>query len=233
MSLSFEEFEEESNYYQCIPINSADKEYRITHATSLLLWYIKVTPKTELFCEIGCGTGFSTFWIAKTYGIRGIGIDKQAALKEHFERNALLCGLEEKVSFTGCSVQEVSQCFASSTMDIVFSNPPHYETARGKPYADSRREIIRSSEQHLYDDFCRGIAYLLKSRAYFFLIVSPHSLISWVHSCSANSLAIKNMCFVFGKPKTQAQLVLIKGLKNGKEGFLNIDPPVFLRQETK
>jgi len=232
MNRSFAEFERSQNYYEAITGASEGipKEHRITHATTLLLWYCGIPPKDAFFAEIGCGVGFSMCWMAKTHGIRGIGIEKQTELKDSFDRLAQRAGVSGQVSFLPLSAKEVPKAYSAGSCDFVFSNPPHFEHQRGKSYRDSIRQTFRSLEGPAYESFCFAIAHLLKPRRRFYLVLAPQYLPEWIEHLSELRLRVKNLCFVHGKPGKHAELVLVKGIKEGNPGFLVVDPPVFLKE---
>ncbi|HQC37388.1 MAG TPA: methyltransferase domain-containing protein [Thermotogota bacterium] len=231
MNRSFAEFERSQNYYREITGAEIPKEYRLTHATALLLWYCGIPRKGAFFAEIGCGIGFSMCWMAKTYRIQGIGIEKQSQLKESFERLAQKFEVAGQVSFLAKSAEEVSGACPGNSCDFVFSNPPHFETNRGKTYGELIRQTNRASEGQIYDSFCRAMAHLLKPRRYYYLVLSPQHLPEWMESLSRHRLTAKNLCVVHGRKGKPAELVLVKGLKEGNPGFLSIDAPVILKEE--
>ncbi len=229
MNLSFSQFERSQNYYREITGVEIGKEYRLTHATALLLWFCGIPRKDAFFAEIGCGIGFSLCWMAKTYRIRGIGIEKQGDLRESFESLAQKMSVSQQVSFLAASSEEISRTYPGLSCDFVFSNPPHFEVNRGKAYAHPVRQMNRASEGNVRDTFCRAIAALLKPRRYYYLVLSPHHLPEWMESLSRYRLTAKNLCFVYGRKEKPAELVLVKGIKEGQPGFLVIDAPVVLK----
>lgn len=232
MNLSFEEFQKGNNYYQEIQIRESGKEHRLTHATVLLLWFCQFGKRVKNFAEIGCGSGYSTLWIARHKNIEGTGIDKQAELQEIFENSAKDNGLGNKVRFIASEIKDIHHILKINTFDLVVFNPPHYEESRGKAYTDPERRINRAAEDEMYDDYCQGVHFLLRQHGIFCAVLAPQNLPTWFSSFDRYRLVVKKICFAYGRQDKPAQLVLIKGLKDARKGFLEVLPPVFLQNKT-
>ncbi|SHH46397.1 tRNA1(Val) (adenine(37)-N6)-methyltransferase [Thermosipho atlanticus] len=195
--------------------------HKPTHASVLLLWYSKPTSDVKKVCELGAGTGFVTFGLSKLYGLKVIGIEKE---RDFYERALKGKVLNENldVEFFNIDVEEVKNKFSPESFDMVVFNPPFH------PSSDSPnkyRKISRKGDITLLKKFVKSAFYLLKNKGTFVSIASPYKLPSFISILVNSRLVPQQMCIAYGK---KAELVLIRGKKNGGE-HLEIDDPVFLK----
>jgi tRNA1(Val) A37 N6-methylase TrmN6 len=60
-------------------------------------------------------------------------------------------------------------------------------------------------------------------------VIAPNNLEEWMLSFMHNQLYVKEMIPVYGNPQNDAQLLLIRGIKNSKSSFVKFKPAVFLK----
>lgn len=204
------------------------KNNRVTHATILLTWFFYTPYGSNNFIELGCGNGYVSFFISKFFNIEGYGIDIQKEVEDSFNENAIKNGVGDKLKFLNIRVEEAKENFKQGSFDIAVFNPPHYLQSSGKEYSDEIRLKTRSGKENFVEEYSNALKYLLKNRGYFFSIISPQILDQWIITLENKNLTVKTLRFVYGKKDSNARLVLIKGIKNTKKGFLSVEPPVFL-----
>ena len=212
-----------------IKICSPHESNRVNHASVLLLWNSKPPKRVKRFVEIGCGSGFVSFGLAKLYGLNGIGIDIQNDLKKSFEEGATLNDVEDQVEFLGMDISNTRQQFKPESFDMCVFNPPHYISGRGERVRDKIRELSRTGDDSLFECYSNSISYLLKTRGMFSCVIAPNNLEEWMFTFLHQQLYVKEVIPVYGNPNNDAQLLLIKGIKNSKSSFVKFKPAVFLK----
>jgi len=202
------------------------KEARPTHATSLLLWFSKPTKTQKRIVELGCGIGSVAIGLAKFYGINVLGVDKENVLIECSRRNAVKNGVEKLTEFICEDVVNIpNHKNLREKFDMVVFNPPHHFEKRRS--ANKLRETTRRASYELILNFVRAAAFLLKNRGDYVCVLSPKNLVDIFRILTDNRLQPKEVCVVYGKNCKNAELILIRGKKNGGKE-LKILPPVFL-----
>jgi len=202
-------------------------EHRPTHASSLLVWYSKPTKDVKKIIELGSGIGTVSIAMAKIYNVKIVGIEKEEKLYNLAKENIRLNNVEENVVFVNEDVKFVKKKFPPEEFDMLVSNPPHNLT--GVTSSKSIRRSTRSGSSELIDDFIEATFYLLKNGGQFVFILSPTNFATWITKLKLKKLEPKRLCFVHGKWYKKAELVLLRGRKNGKEGLI-VDPPVVLKE---
>ncbi len=208
---------------------SPHESNRVNHASVLLLWNSQPPNRVKRFMEIGCGSGFVSFGLAKLYGLKGTGMDIQSQLQQAFEQGAKINEVSEKVEFLNLDTAQIRNVLSPEGYDLCAFNPPHYISGRGERVYDQIRELSRTANEKIYEQFADGVSYLLKTKGIFSCVLSPHNLEDWMQAFEHHNLFVKTLTPVYGNPDNDAQLVLIRGIKNSKSSFVKLTPAVFLQ----
>jgi tRNA1(Val) A37 N6-methylase TrmN6 len=184
--------------------------------------------RTTNFVELGCGTGFVSFGISKFYNLPGMSIDVQKELTPLFYRGVTENDIKVKLDFESFDLIDIREHLKPESTDLCVFNPPHYIDGRGEKNKDDVRGLTRAAGEEICDVFCEAASYLLKTKGYVSCVITPQNFENWQNSFRKNNLNIKSIIPIYGKKGRNARLLLIRGLKNGGEGFLKFKPPVFL-----
>jgi tRNA1(Val) A37 N6-methylase TrmN6 len=178
--------------------------------------------------ELGCGTGFVSMGLAKLFKLSGMGIDIQSDLELYFKKGIEENGIKTDLSFQSFDIDGIKQNLKPETGDLCVFNPPHYIKGRGEGTDNTIRSLTRSADEEVCDTFSKAAAYLLKTKGYFSCVITPQNFENWLLSFKRFNLSVKTITPVYGKRGRDARLLLIKGLKNGGNGFLKFKQPILL-----
>ncbi|HOJ94964.1 MAG TPA: DUF2431 domain-containing protein [Fervidobacterium nodosum] len=195
--------------------------HKPTHASAFLVWYSKPTSDIKNVIELGSGTGIVAFALAKLYNLYVTGIEIQHELYELAIEGIHVNNLEDKVKFLHCDVRDVENYFKAESFDMVVSNFPFHV---GKKSPDKIRNMSRSADLELINDFIKSSSYLLRNKGTFVFVMSPKLLVPVINILSEQKLIVQRMCFFHGTLEKNAKLVAIRGKKNGGYEVI-IDPP--------
>jgi len=225
------DFEAFQNFLKNNPIKtcSPHESNRVNHASVLLLWNSHPPKRVKKFMEIGCGSGFVSFGLAKIFHLQGTGIDIQGELKKSFDEGASLNKVNDKVAFIGSDVGETRQLFEPESYDMCVFNPPHYISGRGERVNDKIRERSRTTGDVVFEQYSDSVSYLLKTKGIFSCVIAPNNMEEWMRAFIHHRLFVKSVIPVYGNPDNDAQLLLLKGIKNSKSSFVKFKPAVFLK----
>jgi len=216
-------FDDFHNIYKnvCLP-----RDAKTTHATQLLAWYIRPSRGIKNVLEIGSGSGYISIYLAKKFpylNIHGIEIDREET--KLFETGTKMNNLSN-VSIINNDILCEDFLKKMDKYDMIVSNPPHY-IEPGILGKNKKRITERSFTKSEFEKFICSIKKVLKNKGVFYLVIHPRDSIYWFSELLKNNLGIHRMRFVHGKSEKQAQLILIKGVKNSNSNVV-VEPAIFL-----
>lgn len=202
------------------------KKARTTHATQLLAWYIKPTRGIKKILEVGAGSGYISLYLGKMFkslNVEGLEINKECIelFKEGIKMNNL-----SNVSIINSNLFDEDFLKPKKEYDMIVSNPPHY-IEPGIWSKTDKRITERSFTRNQFEKFIYSLSRLLKNKGTFYLILNTRDSIYWFSELLKNNLGIHRMRFVHGKPEKQAQLILVKGIKNSRSNVV-VEPTIYL-----
>ncbi|MCS7174149.1 tRNA1(Val) (adenine(37)-N6)-methyltransferase [Pseudothermotoga sp.] len=214
------------NLLRNVRVPDLGKDHRPTHASTLLAWYAR--PKDgDLVVELGCGIGIVSAYLAMNHDIVVYSIEKNPLLADAAHETVRLNSLEGRMFVHNVSCEQVRMAFEAEKFDLVICNPPHHLT--GVPSPSKLRSESRSSNLKEAETFIEATFYLLRNRGKFVFVLSCEHLMFWTKKFLERKLQPKWLVPVYGEPKRNAVLMIVKGVKNGGIG-LKIEPPVVLKR---
>lgn len=218
------EFDED--LLRTVKLPDIGKSYRPTHATTLLAWYSKPNKSQRRLIELGCATGAVSAYLALTHKVDMIAIEKDELLFKFAQKTIEINNLSNMTVYNiACS--QVHEFFQTESFDMVIANPPHHLT--NIPSPNLLRKTTRTADFQTAIEFISATSYLLRNRGTFVYILPPTHLIFWVMELTKHRLQPKWFMPVYGTSKTNAQFILVKGMKNGGIGLI-VEPPLFLKK---
>jgi len=210
-----------------IPKFATPEKFDIKHThASVILGAYPLAAKFESAIEMGCGNGVSSVIMALLNSdllkMIAVDVDKQAC------ENALtfvkLNNLSKRISVLNADVLEVPKIVGYESVDFVFFNPPFHVV--GKVSEDKRRFLERNED--VFERFVLSTFKVLKNKGYFRMITSPVNTLNNFDVLRKHNLTPKTLVPIYGKKGADSKLILIEGLKNGKERGFKVKAPVFL-----
>ena len=123
---------------------------------------------------------------------------------------------------------ENNNCFES--FDAVVTNPPYMKNNTGLTNENELKLISRHEIECNLEDIARISNKLLKNNGVIYMVHRPDRLVDIMEIFRRYKLEIKEIRMVYSYMETQANLVLIKAVKNGKP-FLKIQKPLYVYKD--
>jgi len=179
--------------------------------------------------DLGTGCGVVGLSLALDHpDFFGIGLDVSLPMLVHARENACRLGLEGRFLPFCADVREPA-CLAPESMDLVLCNPPYRDPASGRTCADQGKSVARFECQASLAHFVRAAAVLLRNKkacAFIYLAERVDDLLAHL---ARERLRPKEILFVHPRAGSEARLVLVRGVKNGRPG-LRVLPPLVLHE---
>lgn len=196
----------------------------------LLAGFAKVR-KNQKVLDLCTGSGVIPILLeAKTEGSSFCGLELQEAYADMASRSVAWNHLEDKINIVCGDVKDVKKLFSPASFQVVTVNPPYMTEHHGltnyfEPKTIARHEVTLSLE-----DVIAGASYVLPQNGSFFMIHKPFRLAEIFSVMKKYHVEPKRMRLVHPYLDKEPTMVLIEGLKGGKER-ITIEPPLIVYQE--
>ncbi|TCP22563.1 tRNA1(Val) A37 N6-methylase TrmN6 [Scopulibacillus darangshiensis] len=159
------------------------------------------------------------------------GIELQQRIYDMALRSASLNGLDDRISFICDDVKNAPERLGKHQFDIVTCNPPYFPAHQARDRNVNEHIAIARHEIHITLEEVISIAgELLKQKGKAAFVHRPERLIEIISSMKKNKVEPKRIQFVHPKKGKAANMVLIEGTKDGKEG-ITVLPPIHVYDE--
>ena len=181
--------------------------------------------------DLGTGTGIINILLSgKTNAKEFVGVEIQEEVAEMAERSVQLNKLKDKITIMNENILNLKNIYKAKSFDVVVTNPPYKKMNTGLVNDEDKKIISRHEITASLEDFIHISAYLLKDFGEFFMVHRPDRLVDIFCSMRKEKVEPKLIKFVYPNKNKKSNLVLIKGIKNGKP-FLQFDDNLFVYNE--
>lgn len=197
----------------------------------LLTDFARTIKNNSSIIDLGTGTGIIPILLtAKIKAKKIIGIEIQEDVAEMAQRSITLNNLEEKIEIINGDIKEIDKKFGKGKYDVIITNPPYIKNNTGLKNENNSKLISRHEIECTIEDIARVSNSLLKDKGEVYMVHRPDRLMDIMESFRRYKLEIKEMRLVYPSKDSQANLILIKAVKNSKP-FLKIQKPLFVYQD--
>jgi tRNA1Val (adenine37-N6)-methyltransferase len=228
--------------------------YRFS-ADAVLLSSFVSTQRLKKIADLGAGSGIIGLLLARKYPSAEITlIELQEGLVKLAEKNVLLNGLEEKVKVVKADIKSLKHGSAEEqkdgineglnqgrskawrleaslhTYDLVVSNPPFRKTKTGLISPSDERAMARHEINLPIAALMKSALSLLKHHGRLCLIHLPERLAEVMAAMRDHHLEPKRLRFVHSNAMSEAKMVLIEAVKEGRPGIL-VEKPLYMYTE--
>mgnify|MGYP000144319296 CR=1 FL=1 len=209
-----------------LKIIQASGSYRFSVDSILLFNFIKV-KNYEKIIDLGTGSGIIPLLLfGKKEGLSIYGIELQKDLADMARRSVELNKLQNDIIIIQEDFRNLKNIFKNQQFDVVVSNPPYISLGQGKINPSNSRAIARHEIKGNLEDIISVSNYLLKNKGRIYLIYRSTKLIKLILTLKKYGIEPKVVKFIHPRQGKNANLVLLEGIKGGKEE-LKIDNPIF------
>jgi tRNA1Val (adenine37-N6)-methyltransferase len=210
--------------------------YRFSADAVLLASFVS-TARIRKIADFGAGSGIIGIILAKKYPSAEITlIELQESLVKLAEKNALLNGLDKRVKVVHTDIRGLQPgspkdpLFGNKhvhTFDLVVSNPPFRKTNTGFISPSDERASARHELSLPISAIMKPAFSLLKHHGKLCIIHLPERLAEVMEAMRRHCLEPKRLRFIHTNETSEAKMVLIEAVKEGKMG-LKVERPLYL-----
>ena len=157
-------------------------------------------------------------------------IEIQERLYDMAVRNVKLNDLEEDIHIYLGDLKEAPQRFGHGSYDVVTCNPPYMLPNTGEVNQNEHFAIARHEIYCTLEDVIRISAYLTRSGGKVALVHRPSRFVDLIEMMRKYRIEPKRIRFVHPKAGSEANMVLIEGIRDGKPD-VKLLPPLRVYEE--
>jgi tRNA1Val (adenine37-N6)-methyltransferase len=202
--------------------------YRFSADAVLLSSFVSM-QRVKKIADLGAGSGVIGLLLARKYPSAHITlVELQESLVKNAEKNAELNGLADRVSVVHQDIKkmkfdpDVLHCY-----DLVVSNPPFRKTKTGLISPSDERAMARHEIHLPIATLTRAAFSMLKHHGRFCVIHLPERLAEVMAAMRQSNLEPKRIRFAHSNTGSEAKMVLIESVKEGKPGLI-VEPPLYM-----
>lgn len=208
-----------------------EKEFCFGMDAVLLSDFAKDIKQNSKIIDLGTGTGILPILLSgKTENTKITGIEIQEKMAEMATRSVKLNNLENRIKIILEDIKEVNNIFEKEMFDAVVTNPPYKENNTGLKNEYEGKIIARHEIKCILEDIILASKYLLKDRGTLYMVHRPERIVDICELLRKYKLEPKVIRFIYPKVGKEANLILIKAVKNARK-FLKIEKPLIIYKE--
>lgn len=193
-----------------IRVVQAKKGYRVSEDAVILTWFARPAPG-DWVLDAGCGCGVIAFGLAaREPSIRIVGLEIQEAPANRAARGIKLNSLESVVFIIRGDFRHADRFFKSGSFGSVVSNPPYYESGRGRISLQEEKALSRHQMMMPPEDLFRVSAALLKSGGGLSLIYPASRLGRIEKAMKETGFRPARMLWIHSHEEAEAGLVCVE-----------------------
>ncbi|MDP4152062.1 MAG: tRNA1(Val) (adenine(37)-N6)-methyltransferase [Bacillota bacterium] len=187
--------------------------------------------KNARVCDLGTGSGIIPLLLHEHYSPSHI--DAVELLDEYADmasRSVKLNKLEQVITVHNFDIKNINALLKSNDYNAIISNPPYKKFETGLSSTNNDFLTAHHEVHATINDIAKAAAYLLCDHGKVFIVHRPERLCDVIIAFNSYNIPVKRIRFVHSKQYSSPNLVLIEGLKNGRDGLLVL-PPLYIYDE--
>ncbi|HZK23678.1 MAG TPA: tRNA1(Val) (adenine(37)-N6)-methyltransferase [Atopostipes sp.] len=159
-------------------------------------------------------------------------VEIQEELVDMAKRSIKLNHLEDQVQVIHKDLKEISKAHYDS-VDIITCNPPYFPMAeRGAVNPNEHLAIARHEIYLTLDELMAKISKLLKVNGKAYLVHRPDRFLELMDTMRKYEVTPKRVRFIHPTDEMNANMVLVEGIKRGKEAGFQMLPPLYVHDKS-
>lgn len=197
----------------------------------LLSDFAKEIKNKSKILDLGTGTGILPILLsAKTENTIFFGIEIQEKMAEMATRSIKLNNLENRIKIINDDIKNLNNIFEKNSFDAVVTNPPYKKINSGLKNENEGKLISRHEIKCNLEDIIIASKNMLKDKGTLYMVHRPERIAEICEILRKYKMEPKKIRLVYPKINEEANLVLIKAVKNANK-FLKIEKPLIVYKE--
>ena len=211
--------------YSNLKIVQDDDYFNFSLDSVLLPNFIKINSNVKKILDLGTGNApipmiLSTMTDAELYGV-----ELQKEIYDMAIESLKMNHLENRITIINDNMKCLDKYFEPNNFDIILSNPPYFKLNENSNTNDIiQKTIARHEKEITLKELVEIAKKYLKNNGTFAIVHRTERLIEIIEEFRKNNIEPKRIQLIYPKEKTESNMVLIEGRKNGKPGLKIMEP---------
>ena len=193
----------------------------------LLPNFVTINKNVSKILDIGCGNAPIPLILSTKTKAKIIGVEIQKEVFDLAQKSVNINKLNNQIEIINADINEMYDQFETESFDIITCNPPFFKVSKDSNLNKNDYKTIARHEVKLnLDDIFKIAKKLLKNNGYIAIVHRPDRLVDIITTMRKYNIEPKKIQFIYPKTNMEANILLVEGTKNGKEG-LKILPPIY------
>lgn len=215
-------------YSQDIKIIQSDDVFSFSLDAVLLSNFVKINQSAKnKIVDLCSGNGAVGLFISNKTKGKITQVEIQPELADMAQRSVELNGLEQQINIINDDLSNTTNYISKDSVDMVTVNPPYFPNqSKSKKNPNQHLAIARHEIKTDLQHVIKAASDLLKTGGKLYLVYRPDRLYELMSELNTNRLATKHIQFIYPKKDTEANMILVSAIKDGKNSGLIIDSPI-------
>ncbi len=208
-----------------------EKEFCFGMDAVLLSDFAKDIKQNSKIIDLGTGTGILPILLSgKTVNTKIIGIEIQEKMAEMANRSVKLNNLENRIQIINEDIKNLNNLFEKGSFDAVVTNPPYKADNTGLKNEYEGKIIARHEIKCNLENIILASKNMLKDKGTLYMVHRPERIVDICELLRKYKIEPKIIRFIYSKAGKEANLILIKAVKNSRK-FLKIEKPLIIYKD--
>ncbi|MDD6302836.1 MAG: methyltransferase [Bacillales bacterium] len=173
--------------------------------------------------DIGTNNGSLLLYASRFSPKKLIGLEINKHAIELAKKNLELNNIDNY-----CLINEDANTYRGELVDVIVCNPPYFKVTKDSKNSSINMTLAKHEDSLPLENLVKTIFLNLKDNGKLFFVYQSSRLQELIDIFSQYHLAIKVMQFVYNINKENSNVVLIKAVKNGKNG-MEVKKPLIIK----
>lgn len=191
----------------------------------LLPNFVTLNKNIKKILDIGCGNAPIPLILSTKTDAHITGVEIQQKVYDMANRTIDLNHLGNRIQIVHADINQLYKNIESDTYDVITCNPPYFKVSSNSNFNDSDYKTIARHEIKLnLEQLFKISRKLLKNGGVIAIVHRPQRLIDIITEMRKQNIEPKKIQFVYPKMNSEANTLLIEGVKNGNPGIKILSP---------
>ena len=196
----------------------------------LLADFASIPARVKNICDLCTGNAPIPLYFSLRTKAKIIGVEVQEHSYDLAIKSVEENKLENQIEIINDNLINISEKIGKNKFDLVTCNPPFFKVGNNRINPNDAKAVARHEILANLDDIVKEAARLLNSKGIFSMLHRPDRLLEILDTFRKYKIEPKRLQFIYPKPNSQCNTILIEGVKDGSSG-LKILEPIFVYDE--